>query len=119
MESWAARSDRGARFFWRTESPAARMLVHESDLNQETPMTASPKSEVTVHDKLYVNGEWVEPAGKEMLDVINSTTEEVMGRVPEGTAEDINRAVAAARAAFNPWSATSPGERAGLLQKIS
>jgi len=95
------------------------MLVHESDLNQETPMTASPKSEVTVHDKLYVNGEWVEPAGKEMLDVINSTTEEVMGRVPEGTAEDINRAVAAARAAFNSWSATSPAERAGFLQKIS
>src|SRR5712692_2830863 len=82
-------------------------------------MTASPKQEVTVHDKLYLNGEWVEPAGNGMLDVINSTTEEVMGRIPEGTTEDINRAVAAARAAFNSWSATSPAERAGLLQKIS
>ena len=82
-------------------------------------MTASPKQEITVHDKLYVNGEWVEPAGKETLDVINSTTEEIMGRIPEGTAEDINRAVAAARAAFNSWSATSPAERAGFLQKIS
>ena len=72
-------------------------------------MTASRKPEVSVHDKLYVNGQWVEPAGKGMLDVINSTTEEVMGNVPEGTPEDINRAVAAARAAFDSWSATSPG----------
>src|ERR1700738_5265755 len=82
-------------------------------------MTASPKHEVTVHDKLYVNGEWVEPAGKEVLNVINSTTEEVMGRIPEGTAEDINRAVAAARAAFNSWSGASPQKRAGFLSKMS
>jgi betaine-aldehyde dehydrogenase len=54
-----------------------------------------------------------------MLDVINSTTEEVMGRVPEGAAEDINRAVAAARRAFDSWSATSAAERAGFLQKIA
>ena len=54
-----------------------------------------------------------------MLDVINSTTEAVLGRVPEGTAEDINRAVAAARAAFDSWSATTPAERAGFLQKIA
>ncbi|HWO00320.1 MAG TPA: aldehyde dehydrogenase family protein [Blastocatellia bacterium] len=82
-------------------------------------MTASPKPEVSVHEKLYVNGIWVEPAGKGLLDVINSTTEEVMGRVPEGTVEDINRAVAAARAAFESWSATPASERAGFLQKIS
>lgn len=82
-------------------------------------MTASPKPEVSVHEKFYVNGEWVEPAGKGMLDVINSTTEEVMGRVPAGAAEDINRAVAAARAAFDSWSGTPADERAGFLQKIS
>ncbi|MEK6285405.1 MAG: aldehyde dehydrogenase family protein [Acidobacteriota bacterium] len=74
---------------------------------------------MSVHDKLYVNGGWAEPAGKGMLDVINSTTEEVMGRVPEGSPEDINRAVAAARAAFDSWSATSAAERAGFLGKIS
>jgi aldehyde dehydrogenase (NAD+) len=82
-------------------------------------MTASPKPEVSVHEKFYVNGEWVEPAGKGMLDVINSTTEEVMGRVPEGTAEDISRAVAAARTAFTSWSETPADERARFLQKIS
>jgi betaine-aldehyde dehydrogenase len=82
-------------------------------------MTASRKPEVSVHDKLYVNGEWIQPAGKGMLEVINSTTEEVMGRVPEGSPEDINRAVAAARAAFDSWSTTSSAERAGFLEKIS
>ena len=82
-------------------------------------MTASRQPEVSIREKFYVNGEWIEPVGKDMLDVINSTTEEVMGRVPEGTAEDINRAVAAARAAFDSWSATSAADRAGYLKAIS
>ena len=82
-------------------------------------MTASRQPHVSVRERLYADGEWVEPAGKGTLDVINSTTEEVMGRVPVGTAEDVNRAVAAARRAFDSWSATSAAERAGFLQKIS
>jgi len=82
-------------------------------------MTATRQPEVSVREKLYANGEWVEPAGRGMLDVINSTTEEVMGRVPEGTAEDINRAVSAARRAFDSWAANSAAERAGFLQKIA
>jgi acyl-CoA reductase-like NAD-dependent aldehyde dehydrogenase len=82
-------------------------------------MTASRQPDVSVREKLYTNGEWVEPAGRGMLDVINSTTEEVMGRVPEGTAEDINRAVGAARGAFDSWSITPAAERAGFLQKIA
>jgi len=82
-------------------------------------MTATRQPEVSVREKLYANGEWVEPTGRGMLDVINSTTEEVMGRVPEGTAEDINRAVSAARRAFDSWAANSAAERAGFLQKIA
>jgi aldehyde dehydrogenase (NAD+) len=82
-------------------------------------MTASRQEEVNVHERLYVNGKWVQPTGTGMLDVINSTTEEIMGRVPEGTVEDINRAVAAARTAFESWSVTLPDERADFLQKIS
>jgi betaine-aldehyde dehydrogenase len=74
---------------------------------------------VKEHHKLYVNGQWVEPAASGTLDVINSTTEEVMGRIPEGTPEDIDRAVKAARAAFDSWAATSPTDRAAFLQKIS
>src|SRR5258708_24890748 len=82
-------------------------------------MTASRPTYLKEHNKLYLNGEWVQPAGSDTLDVINSTTEEVMGRIPEGTPEDIDRAVAAARAAFESWSATSAVERAAFLQKIS
>lgn len=81
-------------------------------------MTAS-KPEVKVHDKLYINGEWAEPVGKGLLDVTNSTTEEVMGRIPEGTPEDVDAAVAAARARFDSWSSTSVEERAGYLQRIA
>lgn len=82
-------------------------------------MTASRKPDVIVHDKLYINGKWVEPAGSGLLDVTNSTTEEVMGRIPEGTAEDVDSAVAAAREAFNSWSATTVDERARILKAIS
>src|SRR5262245_35963078 len=82
-------------------------------------MTASMQSNITVREKLYINGEWIKPAGVGMIDVINSTTEEVMGHIPEGAAEDANRAVAAARVAFQAWSATSANERAALLAKIA
>lgn len=82
-------------------------------------MTASKPTSVKEHSKLYLNGEWVQPSGSGTLEVINSTTEEVMGRIPEGTSEDIDRAVVAARAAFDSWSATPAAERAAFLQKIS
>src|SRR5262245_37298426 len=82
-------------------------------------MTASKQSDVTVRERLYINGEWIKPAGSGMLDVINSTTEEVMGRIPEGTQEDVDRAVAAARASFESWSTTSVQERAKLLAKVA
>jgi len=70
-------------------------------------------------DKLYIGGAWVAPAGSGTIDVVNSTTEEVMGRIPEGTAGDIDRAVTAARGAFPVWSGTPVEERAGYLQKIT
>ncbi len=71
------------------------------------------------HRQLYIGGEWVEPAGSGTLDVVNSTTEEVMGRIPEGVPEDVDRAVADARAAFETWSATAPAERAGHLSALA
>ncbi len=82
-------------------------------------MEATAKSEIKVHDKLFINGRWVASTGSGTIDVINSTTEEVMGRIPEGTAEDVNAAVAAARAAFESWSVTPVEERARFLQLIA
>jgi betaine-aldehyde dehydrogenase len=72
-----------------------------------------------LRDKFFINGQWAAPSSKETIDVHNAGTGEVMGRVPAGTDKDIHTAVAAARAAFDGWSATPAGKRAELLQKIS
>ncbi|HKU40174.1 MAG TPA: aldehyde dehydrogenase family protein [Polyangiales bacterium] len=71
------------------------------------------------YDKLYVNGAWTPSTGTSLIDVIEASSEEVLARVPEGTAADIDRAVAAAREAFEPWSKLSVEERAGYLARIS
>jgi acyl-CoA reductase-like NAD-dependent aldehyde dehydrogenase len=70
-------------------------------------------------DKLYIDGAWIPSTGTGTIEVINSNTEEVMGTVPEGTPADVDKAVAAARAAFPTWSQTSIEERGKYLQRIS
>jgi betaine-aldehyde dehydrogenase len=70
-------------------------------------------------DKFFIDGRWVTPAGKEAIDVHNAGTGEVMGRVPAGTAKDIDVAVAAARAALDGWRDTPAEKRAEYLEKIS
>ncbi len=72
-----------------------------------------------IHDQLYIDGAWVKPAGTGSIDVIHAATEEVMGRIPEGTAEDVDRAVAAARRAFPGWSQTAPAQRGKYLLELS
>jgi aldehyde dehydrogenase (NAD+) len=69
-------------------------------------------------DKLYIGGAWVAPASAETVPVENPTTEEVLGHVPAGTAEDVDRAVAAARAAFDGWAGTPMTERAVVLDRL-
>ena len=70
------------------------------------------------YEKLYINGIWVDPAGPGAIDVISASTEAVMGRVPEGTPADVDRAVAAARNAFADWSQTAKEERGKYLQRL-
>ena len=72
-----------------------------------------------VRDKIYMDGAWVPSAGTGTLEVIDSNNEEVIGTIPEGTADDVDKAVAAAAEAFGAWSATSVEERAKLLSRIS
>ncbi len=72
-----------------------------------------------VRDKIYIDGAWVPSTGTSTIDVVNASTEEVMGTVPEGTAEDVDKAVKAARGAFDEWSRTSLEDRAKFLQRIS
>ncbi|MCK2212676.1 aldehyde dehydrogenase [Actinomadura sp. ATCC 31491] len=73
------------------------------------------------HDTLFIGGEWVAPAGTGTIDVISPHTEEVVGRVPDGTAADMDRAVAAAREAFDrgPWPRLSFAERAEALARLA
>jgi acyl-CoA reductase-like NAD-dependent aldehyde dehydrogenase len=72
-----------------------------------------------VREQLFIGGQWVDPAGSERIDVINPTTEEPMGSIPAGTPEDVDRAVAAARDAFEDWSQTAREQRAALLGAIA
>ncbi|WP_426748397.1 aldehyde dehydrogenase family protein [Myxococcus faecalis] len=71
-----------------------------------------------VYDKLYIQGEWVASRGGGHIDVLSASTEEVMGRVPEGTAEDVDRAVRAARGAFEAWASLTVPERAAFLRRL-
>jgi aldehyde dehydrogenase (NAD+)/betaine-aldehyde dehydrogenase len=71
-----------------------------------------------VHDKIYIDGSWVASSGTGTMDVIDSVTEEVMATIPAGTADDVDRAAKAARAAFDGWAATSREERGKYLTRI-
>ncbi|TDC36810.1 aldehyde dehydrogenase family protein [Micromonospora sp. 15K316] len=66
----------------------------------------------------YLDGRWVAPSGAAPLPVHNPATEEVIATVPAGTATDVDRAVAAARAAFDGWAATPPAQRAAHLDRL-
>jgi acyl-CoA reductase-like NAD-dependent aldehyde dehydrogenase len=68
---------------------------------------------------MYIDGAWVAPEGTESIDVVNAATEAVMGRIPAGTAGDVDRAVAAAKAAFDGWAATNPKERAHFVAALA
>ncbi|MBN2990007.1 aldehyde dehydrogenase family protein [Pseudomonas fluorescens] len=68
--------------------------------------------------QFYIDGRWVYPAIAASLPVVNPATEEVVAQVARGSAEDVDRAVAAARAAFAGWSATPAAARAQMLGKI-
>jgi len=69
-------------------------------------------------DQLYIDGSWAASTGTGTIDVINATTEEVMGHIPDGTADDVDAAVTAARRAFATWSQTPVEERAKYLQRL-
>lgn len=68
--------------------------------------------------QLYIDGSWVSPTIAASLPVVNPASEEVVAQVASGSAEDVDRAVAAARAAFAGWSATPAASRALMLGKI-
>jgi aldehyde dehydrogenase (NAD+) len=68
--------------------------------------------------KFYIDGAWVDPIGSQAIDVINPATEEACGRIALGSTADVDRAVAAAKAAFATWSRSDKAERIALLERI-
>jgi aldehyde dehydrogenase (NAD+) len=82
---------------------------------------------MTVHapirhpDRLFIGGEWVKPTGTSKIDVINSGTEELYVSVAEAQEADVNKAVAAARKAFDegPWPRMTHAERATYMRALA
>ncbi|GII87279.1 aldehyde dehydrogenase [Sphaerisporangium siamense] len=73
------------------------------------------------HDRLFIGGDWVAPAGTGTIDVVSPHTEEIVGRVPDGTPADMDRAVEAARRAFDhgPWPRMTMAERAEVVGRLA
>ncbi len=73
------------------------------------------------YDTLFIGGEWVRPAGTGTITVVSPHSEQPIGRAPEGTAADMDRAVAAAREAFDhgPWPRMTFAERAAVLGRLA
>ncbi|WP_143667408.1 aldehyde dehydrogenase family protein, partial [Streptomyces sp. ms184] len=70
------------------------------------------------HDQMYIDGAWRPAVGRDTIAVVNPADEQVIAHVPAGTAEDVDAAVRAARAAFPAWAATPPAERAARLLSL-
>ncbi len=71
------------------------------------------------YDRLYIGGRWMVAGNPEMIDVIDPATEQVAGRAALASADDVDRAVMAARQAFESWSETSSAERAACISRIA
>ena len=69
--------------------------------------------------ELYIDGAWIAPQGDGTIEVVNPTTEQVIGSVPAGSSDDVNLAVAAAKRAFPEWANSSVETRMAALNDLS
>lgn len=67
----------------------------------------------------FINGQWVDSTGKEIIDVENPATQEIIATVPRGTADDADRALIAARIVQPDWESLPPVERGRLLHRLA
>ncbi|MFE9117956.1 aldehyde dehydrogenase [Streptomyces sp. NPDC007172] len=77
-------------------------------------------TELVEHGQLFIGGELTDPLGSDVIEVISPHTEQVIGRVPHASRADVDRAVAAARRAFDtgPWARATPEERIEVVSRI-
>src|ERR1700746_1889239 len=83
-------------------------------------MPGGVKTDVKTY-QMYINGEWVDSKSNKTFPVYDPSSEEVIAQVPDANADDVNRAVAAARAAFDegPWATTTAQERGRVLFRLA
>jgi aldehyde dehydrogenase (NAD+) len=74
---------------------------------------------VISRNQILINGKWVDSSGEGVLTVVNPATEQPIATVPDGSAEDVDRAVHAAADAFGTWSRSSVEDRVDLLHRIA
>jgi len=88
---------------------------------QAVPMTENVSKYVAKTRQMLINGKWVDAASGKTFPSYNPATGDILAKVAEGDKEDINRAVAAARAAFEtgPWRKLTPSERGRLIWKLA
>jgi acyl-CoA reductase-like NAD-dependent aldehyde dehydrogenase len=87
-----------------------------------TTLSTNPhRTSVPPIDGHFIGGAWQKPSSDQRIDIISPVLEEVIGSVPAAVEEDVDRAVAAARRAFDegPWPRMSPAERAAYLLRIN
>jgi malonate-semialdehyde dehydrogenase (acetylating)/methylmalonate-semialdehyde dehydrogenase len=108
------------------ERSTQRLLTATDDVVKPEPgddVTSTTESglDVTTNVRVlenYVGGSWVAPSGGRLLDVLNPATQEPLARVPLSTAADLERAVEAARGAFQSWRSRSPIARSHVLFRL-
>ena len=68
--------------------------------------------------QMYINGEWVDSSSSETIEVMNPSNDSVLGIITAGYSDDVDRAVAAAKAAFDDFSFSSKEQRIEILENI-
>src|SRR5687768_9945162 len=85
------------------------------------PLSSGRGANVWEYKELYVGGRWVAPATSRRIELVSPHSEEPLGSVPEASEQDVDRAVEAARRAFDtgPWPRTDPAERLAAVRRFA
>src|SRR5258706_16087516 len=103
---------------WRVQFP--RLSCKDACRTLRSPFNCPENKRFTMVNRMqfYIDGAWVDPTVKKSTPVVNPATEEAMYEVALGSKADVDKAVAAAKRAFQTYSQTSREERVALLSKI-
>src|SRR5690606_30196876 len=103
------------------QAPRPRVFMSYGGTKDMSAALQANEVNVKAHDAFFIDGKWQKPAGSGVLNVISPVTEEVLMTFPEASPQDVDKAVAAAREAFDngPWPRLSAEERGNYLLKVA